>query len=132
MSSKLEVRHVELWSLFKLSFFIYACIGLIMGLFYEFIMLVLGGINSALVANDMPNFGFLGGVLGLFMIPFLAFMYGILGSVIVTIGGWIYNIIAGLAGGIQFEAVEVTAAEGTIAPSPHGGVHDPGEGGEPA
>ncbi len=103
---ELEIKKIQLWSLFKIAFFIYASIGLVIGLFYGFFMFIIGGLNSSLLSDEFPRFGLLTGVLGLFFIPFMAFLYGIFGSVFITIGAWIYNLVAGFTGGVRVQTKE--------------------------
>jgi len=45
MQTVIEVKRIDLWTLFKLSFFAYAVIGLIGGFFYLFFMMVASGIH---------------------------------------------------------------------------------------
>ncbi|UCG51744.1 MAG: DUF3566 domain-containing protein, partial [Candidatus Latescibacterota bacterium] len=103
MEPQLEVRKIDLWSVFKISFFLYAVLGLLFGLIYAFFMMLVGSMNSAILGEELEGFGFLTGIFGLFMIPFMAFVYGIFGSVSTTICCWVYNVIAGLSGGVRFE-----------------------------
>ena len=100
MRAGFEIKRIELWTLFKVAFFVYAAIGLVMGMIYGFFMLV-GGIFGSFLDDEMAGLGFLGGVIGLFLIPFLAVLYGAIGSVFITVLGWVYNVSAGLIGGVR-------------------------------
>jgi hypothetical protein len=107
MLTDFEVKRIDLWSLFKLAFIINAVIGLIIGFFYALMFMAIGGINSAMFADEFQKIGVFGGLFGLIMIPFFSFINAIFGSVIATIAGWVYNLIAGMAGGLRFQANQV-------------------------
>ncbi|MCZ6617370.1 MAG: hypothetical protein O7E57_04495 [Gammaproteobacteria bacterium] len=109
MLTGFEIKRIELWTLFKLAFFIYAAIGLVVGMIYGFLLLV-GGVFGSFLDDEMAGLGFLGGVIGLFLIPFLAVLYGAIGSVFITVLGWVYNVSAGLIGGIRL-TVDVDDAQ---------------------
>ncbi|UCH83368.1 MAG: hypothetical protein JSW50_13045 [Candidatus Latescibacterota bacterium] len=103
MQTRLEVKRIELFSLFKVAFFIYTFIGLVVGLIYGFVLLVAGGLHSMILGEQFPQLGAFGAAIGILAIPFVAMVYGAIGSVFVTIGGIIYNLIAGAVGGVRFE-----------------------------
>jgi hypothetical protein len=109
LKTRLEIKRIELFSVFKLAFFIYAIIGIFIALIYGFFLLALGGLQSAILGHDFPRLGALGIVLGIMAIPIVALMYGAVASVFITIGCWIFNLIAGAAGGLRVEA-EVSEA----------------------
>ena len=112
MRTRFEIKRIELFSLFKLAFYIYAVIGLVFAIIYGFSLLVVGGIQSAIFGEAIPRLGTIGIVLGILAIPLIALAYGAVGSVFVTIGGWIFNAIAGAVGGLRVQAeVEEVYAE---------------------
>ena len=73
----------------------------------------------------MPGLPFIGGVIGLFLIPFLAVLYGAMGSVFITVLGWVYNVSAGLVGGVRLtvDVDDARAQEPAETPQPA----EPGE-----
>jgi hypothetical protein len=108
LQTRLEIRHIDLWSLFKIAFLLYAVIGLIMGLFYGMILLAASAFETAFVSDEfdgLPGLGLIGGVFGLILIPVFAVIYGAMGSVFVTIAGFLYNLLAKVAGGLRFETM---------------------------
>ena len=113
MQTVIEVKRIDLWTLFKVSFFVYAVLGLIGGFFYLFFMMVATGIGGAFLDEEIPNFGMLGGVLGIVLMPVLAFVYGAIGSVVATIFGVIINLIMKATGGMKFD-VTVTEIGGIV------------------
>ncbi len=112
MRTKLEIKRVELWSLFKISFFIYGAIGLVAGLFYGFFLLAANVLENAFLDEGLGEaFGLIGGALSILLIPLIALFYGAVGSVFVTVIGLLYNIFAGIVGGVRLEtkvAIEET------------------------
>jgi len=97
------IRRLDLWSVFKVAFFIYAAIGLVVGIFYA-LFVVIASSFSVLMEEELP-FGFLGGFVSLVAIPVCALLYGMAGSVFITIGGLVYNLIANFTGGVRFNAI---------------------------
>ena len=116
MRASFEFKRVDLWSLFRVGFLVYAAIGLFIGLFYWFILVVAGGIGSAFLEDaDIPNLGMLGGVLGLFLVPVMAFFYGAMSALMITIAGALFNLMTRVTGGLIFDA---NVIERAIEPSP--------------
>ena len=113
MQTVIEVKRIDLWTLFKVSFFVYAVLGLIGGFFYLFFMMLATGIGGAFIDEEFPNLGILGGVLGIVLMPVLAFVYGAIGSVVATIFGLIINLIMKATGGMKFD-VTVTEVGGIV------------------
>jgi hypothetical protein len=111
-----EVRRIDLWALFKVSFFVYAILGLIGGFMYLFFMMIATGIGGAFLEEEIPNFGLLGGAIGIILMPVLAFLYGAMGSVAATICGAIINLIIKATGGLKFD-VDIVQLAGMTAPS---------------
>jgi hypothetical protein len=134
MLTNLEIKRIDLWSLFKLAFIINGVIGLIIGFFYALMIMAIGGINSAVFADEFSKIGVFGGVLGLVMIPFFAFINAIFGSVVTTVCGWIYNAVAGVAGGLRIQASEVVetvvVSQSPVAQRRSGGSPGSASGGE--
>ena len=113
MRSVLEVKRIDLFSLFKIAFFVYAGLGLIFGFFYAFFLFLATGIGGAFIEDELPNFGLLGGVLGIVLVPVLAFLYGAIGSVIATIIGGILNLVMKAVGGLKMD-VEIFQPTGAV------------------
>jgi hypothetical protein len=98
-----EISRLDLVSLFKVAFLLYATLGLVAGLFYGLIIMVAGQIGSFLGEDELPGLGYLTGFVGVLAIPVLALIYGIMGSVVVVVGGALYNLAARLVGGVKFD-----------------------------
>jgi hypothetical protein len=104
------LKKVDLWSLFKMAFVLYATLGFIAGLFYAMLIGLIGSLG-AMWGEDLPGMGHLTGAIGIVAVPILAMVYGCLGSIVVTIGGALYNIAARFVGGLKI-VVDVTDASG--------------------
>ena len=114
MFTKLEIKRIDLWSMFKISFLLYAVLGLFMGVIMFFFSFVVGGLTGSYYGDEFPGIDRIGAVLGFFLIPFLAFVYGVIGSVAITILGGVFNIVCKLTGGFKVEGV----FEGTAPAAP--------------
>jgi hypothetical protein len=109
--TRLEIKRIELFSLFKIAFFIYTIIGFFVGMIYGTVMVLAGGFNMALLGEEFPELSVLGIVFGVLAVPVAAMVYGTIGSVFLTIGGMIFNLIAGAVGGLRL-VTEVHEAYG--------------------
>ena len=118
MQATIELKRIELWSVFKIAFVLYSALGLFMGVLYGFFMLVAGGLQSAFLGDEFPEIGVLGGVLGIFLIPVIAIFYGAMGSVFVTVGGFIFNLVVKMVGGLRIETDVVSMSEPAKAVTP--------------
>ncbi len=118
MRATIELKRVELWSLFKISFVLYSGLGLFMGILYGFFMLIAGGLQSAFLGDEFPEIGIIGGVLGIFLVPVIAIFYGAVGSVFVTVGGFVFNLVVRMVGGLRIETDVVTVSQPAEAASP--------------
>jgi hypothetical protein len=105
MFTRLEIKRIDLWSLFKISFFLYAVLGLFVGVIMFFFSFVVGGLTGSYYGDEFPGIDRIGTALGFFLIPFLAFVYGVIGSVVITILGGMFNIVCKLTGGFKVEGV---------------------------
>ena len=103
MRSSIEIKRIDLWSLFKVAFLVYAALGLIGGLFYAFFLFLATGLGGAFLEEELPHFGLLGGVLGIILVPVIAVFYGAIGSVFATIVGGIFNLAVKISGGPKFD-----------------------------
>jgi hypothetical protein len=104
LKTRLEIKRIELFSVFKIAFYIYAVIGFFIAIVYGFFFLVLGGIQNAVFGDEIPQLGAFGVLFGILALPIVALMYGAVASVFVTIGCWVFNLIAGAVGGLRLEA----------------------------
>jgi len=117
MRSTVEVKRVDLWSLFKISFCAYGFLGIIGGLFYLGFVLLLTGFGSTFLEEEFPRLGLLGGVLGIIMVPAFAFLYGAIGGMFAVIMGAVVNLIMRLTGGLKLD-VDMPVLRGLFEAAP--------------
>jgi hypothetical protein len=116
MQRTVVLKRVDIWSLFKVAFVLYATLGLVAGLFYGLIFMVIGQLGEILGDEGVPGLGFLTGIIGVLAVPVLALLYGILGSIVVAIGGVLYNLATRWVGGLRLELDDVAVPGGPPAP----------------
>jgi uncharacterized membrane protein YedE/YeeE len=119
MRRTLELKRVDVSSLFKVAFVLYAVLGLVAGLCFALVFMMLGQLGSFLGDEHIPGFGMISGVAGVVAIPVMSMIYGMMGSIVVTIVALLYNLAAGRVGGVkfEFETGEMASAVVTAAPA---------------
>lgn len=103
MRRTLELKHVEIGSLFKVAFILYVVLGLVAGIFFGMALWMMGSLTSFLGEEHIPGLQMVSGVAGFIAIPVMAMCYGIVGSIVVSIVGMLYNLAAGRVGGVKME-----------------------------
>ncbi len=96
-----EIKKIDVWSVVKITFFLYGIFGLLFGIFYAIMLAMVGGFLSQM-GGEFEAIRGLTGVLGIFMAFFLALFYAVLGAVVTAIFTWLYNLLARGLGGIKF------------------------------
>jgi hypothetical protein len=115
-----EIKKIDVWSVVKIAFILYAILGLIIGLFYAVILTMLGGIISQLgeLGGEFGQMtGFFTGAVGIVMAFFMALFYAVIGAIFTAIFVWLYNILAKLTGGIRFNLEGEKIAAVAVAPA---------------
>jgi hypothetical protein len=111
---QVEIKQLDIVSVVKVCFVIYAVIGIIVGLVFFIVTAFTGAIMG-----QHPEFG-PGGLsriavsgLGILLVPLFAVMYGCIGAVAGLIVSLVYNIISKVFGGIRLTLVKdtITGAE---------------------
>jgi hypothetical protein len=120
MRRTLELKQVEIGSLFKVAFVLYLVLGLVAGLFFGMALAMMGSFASFLGDEHIPGLGMMTGAVGFVVIPVMAVCYGVVGSLVVSIVGLLYNFAASKMGGvkIEFETGEVTPAAPAVTSIP--------------
>lgn len=108
--AKMMIRRVGILSSAKMSGIVGAGLGLIIGVIYGLLFMVIGA--AALSGRNGPGAGF-GIVGGLLMMVVIPVMYGVLSFVIGAIYALIYNAAAGFVGGVELELEEMGGGYGT-------------------
>jgi hypothetical protein len=91
------IKRVGPVSFAKVSGFLYALIGLIVGGILSLVALA-GGFTS-----EAAGAAGLGAIIGVGAVIVLPIMYGLMGFVATLIAAWLYNLAAGLVGGVEVD-----------------------------
>lgn len=123
--AKVQIKRVGVFSCAKIYSITLAAIGLIFGILYGLIFMVLGG--AMMAAGGGREAGAAGAsslVIGLLMMIIIPITYGIIGFIGGLIGGLVYNVASGVVGGLE---LELESMDGTTyaPPSPNYGDQPP-------
>lgn len=125
--AKVQIRRMGVFSCAKIYSITLAAMGLIVGVIYGLIFMVVGG---AMMAGGGRNSGSAGAsslVIGLVMMIAIPVFYGIIGFIGGLIGGTVYNVAAGVVGGLELELENMDDNGGGYAtpPKPNWGDQPP-------
>src|SRR5215203_5332273 len=118
--AKVQVKRVGVFSYAKITAVTMAAFGVILGVIYGLIFMVVGG---AMMAGGGRNSGTAGAsslVIGLIMMVAIPVFYGVIGFIAGLIGGAIYNVASGFVGGIELELENMDDGYSAL-PSPQWG-----------
>lgn len=109
---KYEVKRISVWSAVKITFFLSLVLGFLLGIFYALLL-----IPIAMLPMD-AGYGEFGsefpvaiGTGLIVLMPIICAIFMTIGNTIgVVIATWLYNLIARLAGGLEYDLVEVKSA----------------------
>ena len=123
--AKVQIKRMGVFSCAKIYSITLAAMGLIVGVIYGLIFIVLGG---AMMAGGGRDAGMAGGstlVIGLVMMIAIPVMYGIIGFVAGIIGALVYNVAAGIVGGLELELENMDGGTTYAPPAPNWGDQPP-------
>jgi len=116
--AEMTIRRFGVLSVGKMHGLLMFIMGLIIGVIYGLIFIVLGAATSLGVGRDATAAGVSSVAVGIGMMIGIPIMYGFLGFIMGVIGALIYNGVAGIIGGIKFE-LEGVQQEYVEPPPPH-------------
>jgi hypothetical protein len=116
MMRELELREINIWSVVKVSFFLFIVIGLCMGGMCFLALSTLGGLFGAMLG---PTAGSVMGsafpaMFGFLMVFFIAVFYTVMGTLMAFLLSFFYNVVARLCGGITVTVQERDPLSGSI------------------
>jgi hypothetical protein len=114
-----EIKHVDITSVVKVCFVIYAILGMVIGLVYVLIALIFTSLldfGSAFEGSGLLRIAATG--IGILLVPLFALFYGLIGALAGLIGAAVYNLVAKALGGVKL-TLEADLRGGTDA-SPAG------------
>ena len=123
--AKVQIRRMGVLSCAKIYSITLAAMGLILGVIYGLIFMVVGG---AMMAGGGRDSGMAGGssiVIGLVMMIAIPVFYGVIGFVGGIIGALVYNVAAGVVGGLELELENMDGTTYAPPPSPNWGDQPP-------
>ena len=123
--AKVQVKRMGVLSCAKIYSITLAAMGLIIGVIYGLIFIVLGG---AMMAGGGRDAGMAGGstlVIGLVMMIAIPVFYGIIGFIGGIIGALVYNVAAGVVGGLELEIENMDTGTSYAPPAPNWGDQPP-------
>jgi hypothetical protein len=123
--AKVQVKRVGVLSYAKITAVTMTVFGLIIGVIYGLIFMVLGGAIMASGGRDTGAAGASTLVIGLVMMIAFPIIYGIIGFVAGAIGGVVYNVASGFVGGIELELENVDGSTYAAPPAPGWGDQPP-------
>jgi len=95
------LKKVPVWPVMKVTFIICLVLGIILGLFYAFLLSGWSFLANSFMASEMSGEMNIIRGLGFVMIPFFAIFYAIVGAVWALIAALLYNLIASAVGGVE-------------------------------
>ena len=124
--AKVQIKRMGVFSCAKIYSITLAAMGLIVGVIYGLIFIVLGG--AMMAAGGGRDSGMAGGstlVIGLVMMIAIPVMYGIIGFIGGIIGALVYNVAAGIVGGLELEIENMDTGTSYAPPAPNWGDQPP-------
>ena len=97
-----QIRKINVWSVMKIAFVIFAVLGLIVGIFYAIFFAFMSQLMEFAGPDDFGRMsGLFTGVMGIFMAFLLAIFYAVFGSLMTALFIGLYNLLARGFGGIE-------------------------------
>jgi hypothetical protein len=123
--AKVQIKRVGVFSCAKIYSITLAAMGLVVGVIYGLIFMVLGGAMMAGGGRDAGTAGASSLVIGLIMMIAIPVFYGIIGFIGGIIGGLVYNVAAGVVGGLELELENMDGGTTYAPPAPNWGDQPP-------
>ena len=123
--AKVQIRRMGVLSCAKIYSITLAAMGLILGVIYGLIFMVVGGAMMAGGGRDSGAAGASSLVVGLVMMIAIPVFYGVIGFIGGIIGALVYNVAAGVVGGLEIEIENTDGGTGYAPPAPSWGDQPP-------
>jgi hypothetical protein len=102
--AEMTIRRFGVWSVAKMYGLLMFVFGLIVGVIYGLVFIIMGASMAAIApGRDAQAGGVSTVVIGVVLMIGIPIMYGILGVIGGAIASLIYNAMAGIIGGVKFE-----------------------------
>ena len=123
--AKMQIKRVGVLSCAKIYSVTLAAFGIIIGVIYGLIFMVVGGAMMAGGGRDSGAAGASSLVIGLIMMVAIPVFYGVIGFIAGIIGGLVYNVASGFVGGLEIELESMDGGGYAAPPSPNYGDQPP-------
>jgi len=123
--AKVQVKRVGVFSYAKITAVTMAAFGVIIGVIYGLIFMVVGGAMMAGGGRGSSGAGASSFVIGLVLMVAIPVISGIFGFIAGAIGAFIYNVASGFVGGLELELENMDGAGYAAPPSPNYGDQPP-------
>ncbi|HEX8148971.1 MAG TPA: hypothetical protein VF591_17435 [Pyrinomonadaceae bacterium] len=123
--AKVQIRRMGVFSCAKIYSITLAAMGLIIGVIYGLIFMVVGGAMMAGGGRESGAAGASSLVIGLVMMIAIPVFYAIIGFIFGIVGALVYNVAAGVVGGLELELENMDGGTGYAPPSPNWGDQPP-------
>ena len=123
--AKVQIKRMGVFSCAKIYSITLAAMGLIVGVIYGLIFMVVGGAMMAGGGRDAGTAGASSLVIGLVMMIAIPVMYGIIGFIGGIVGALVYNVAAGIVGGLELEIENMDGGTTYAPPAPNWGDQPP-------
>jgi hypothetical protein len=109
---EVEIKRLDVGSVVKVTFILYAVLGLVIGIIYMLATVIFSGLFGARYGmHDPLGSRALAMGLGVLMVPLMALLYGLLGALGGLIVALLYNVISKAIGGVKIRLKgEITGA----------------------
>src|SRR5919112_835113 len=114
--AKVQIRRMGVLSCAKIYSITLAAMGLILGVIYGLIFMVVGGAIMAGGGRESGAAGASSLVVGLVMMIAIPVFYGVIGFIGGIIGALVYNVAAGVVGGLELELENMDGGSGYAPP----------------
>ena len=101
--AKVQVKRVGVFSYAKITAVTMAAFGVIIGVLYGLLFMVVGGALMAGGGRGSSGAGASSFAIGLIMMVAIPVMSGIFGFIAGALGAFVYNVASGFVGGIELE-----------------------------
>ena len=106
--AEMTIKRFGVFSVAKMYGLLMFVFGLIIGVIYGLIFIIMGASMASIAPRDEATIGGLSTVaIGIVMMIGIPIFYGVLGFIGGIIGALIYNALAGVVGGVKFELESV-------------------------
>src|SRR5215211_5746134 len=110
--AKVQIKRMGVFSCAKIYSITLAAMGLIVGVIYGLLFMIVGGAMMAGGGRDSGAAGASSLVIGLIMMVAIPVLYGLIGFIAGIIGGVVYNVASGVVGGLELELENVDGGAG--------------------